>query len=174
MTRVVNVSVINACLLSSTHLHHVAKLFSPGNKSVASSLLFIVTNLAFPPPLQPLLSLTFSDIYPPPQWQHPAHSHQPAWVSPCGLVCSMLYSKSKTELERRGGQTVKRESRAGRTKHIGIYFSHTHNTYTNTHKQPPHKCSLCLHLSLFVTTLYDQQLREKDTLRGRAGQAKKD
>lgn len=53
------------------------------------------------------------------------------------------------------------------------FISIAHNPQTHTHKQPLHKC-LSLNLSLFATTLYDQQLREKDTLRGRAGQTKKE
>lgn len=46
------------------------------------------------------------------------------------------------------------------------YSQHTHTHTTSALVQ-------CLNLSLFVTTLYDQQLREKDTLRGRAGQTKR-
>lgn len=113
-------SLINVCLLSTTHILQpwpscfllATKVLS---ERVASSLLLIVTDLASPPPLQPLLFLTFSDIYPPPQWQHPAHSHQPAWVSLCGRVA---YSKSKMEWERRGGQAVSAKEWVRSTKHF--------------------------------------------------------
>lgn len=107
------------CVRSTTHTttcRHGQALFSWQSRWqilsdwVASPPFFIITDLASPPSLQPLLFLTFSDIYPPPQWQRPAHSHRPAWVLLCGLVCWMSWSTSKTEWERRGGQTAKSES----------------------------------------------------------------
>lgn len=94
-------------------------MLTPGkmilSEKVASSPLVIITDLAFLPPLQPLLFLTFSDIYPPPQWQHPAHSHQPAWVSLCGLVSWKSY-KGRTEWKKSGGQTVRGEKEKAQTR----------------------------------------------------------
>lgn len=76
---------------------------------LASPPLSIITDLASTPSLQPLLFLTFSDIYPPPQWQRPAHSNQPArlgvvvWISVSDVI------EYKQDRERRRGQTVKRK-----------------------------------------------------------------
>lgn len=109
---------------------------------VASPPLFIITDLASPPPLQPLLFLTFSDIYPPPQWQRPARSHRPAWVSLCGLVCWMSWSTSMSGREREGKQQRVRESTqaehrvqstsAAAVLYTSVYFYHyTHNPCTS-------------------------------------------
>lgn len=147
---------------------------------VASPPLFIITDLASPPPLQPLLFLTFSDIYPPPQWQRPAHSHRPAWVSPCGLVCWMSWSTSETERERRGGQTAKRErERKQKAEHgvqstsaaavfyTSIYFHHKHNTQTHarTHIQIKAQAALMRRLFEFVC---DHPLRPAAERKGHA------
>ncbi|CAB1449738.1 unnamed protein product [Pleuronectes platessa] len=70
--------------------------------STSPALIWLLLHLS-----NPSLSLTFSDIYPPPQWQRPARSHRPAWVSLCGLK---MRRAREGEQEKGGG-------REGRAEH---------------------------------------------------------
>ena len=79
----------------------------------------------------------------------------------------------KRERDRKQNTRVQSTSAAAVFPPAFISITHTPPPPPHTHTQPLHKC-LSLNLSLFATTLYDQQLREKDTLRGRAGQTKKE
>ena len=73
------------------------------------------------------------------------------------------------------GESAEAEHRVQSTTAAAVFYTSIYFYYAqHTHTQPLLWCSVCLNLSLFATTLYDQQLREKDTLRGRAGQTKKE
>lgn len=75
---------------------------------------------------------------------------------------------------KRGRERERAEHRVQSTSAAAVFTPAFISIIFTTHTHTTSALVQCLDLSLFVTTLYDQQLRGKDTLRGRAGQTKKD
>lgn len=105
-------------LIQHTQRHAVTtKLSSPGSQDgrswatgwlyrlSSSSLIWLPLHLSSPSSSWPSLIFTLL----PSGNARPAATDLPGCVSVCGLVCWMSWSTSKTEWERRGGQTAKRE-----------------------------------------------------------------